>query len=150
MNDLNRISRASGVYAYRYAVPTDVGPRQPMQTEYWVPKGRKGGRWALPSALPLGHDVSLYARTWRRVRPGHSLPDKLSHSITMRERARDRSVTQVCDDYCAWAKAKGLTSVATFAGHRVSNQAATVAGLDARPVDKADFLGPAPTAEVDT
>ncbi len=150
MNDLNRISRASGVYAYRYAVPTDVGPRQPMQTEYWVPKGRKGGRWALPSALPLGHDVSLYARTWRRVRPGHSLPDKLAHSIALRDRARDRSVSTVCVEYCEWAKAKGLTVVTTFAGHSDSNHAAALSGLGVRYVSKDDILGPAPAAEIGT
>src|SRR4051812_8993469 len=67
-----------GRYQYHYAEPTEVGPRQLMQLEFWVPKGRKGGRW-VPQHLT--HGLTGFGKAWRKVRPHHSHADKLAHSI---------------------------------------------------------------------
>ena len=153
--DLTRSTGRGGTnyrYQYRYATPTEVGPRQPLQTEFWVPKGRKGGRWVAQHALPAGHDASLYARTWRRVFPHHSHADKLAHSIAMRAVASDRPREKVCEEYCLWARSAGLANVTAFRGDKVSIGAANaVYAYYHAPVlvEVSYFIGDAPTPEIE-
>jgi hypothetical protein len=144
VNALNRLTRTPGVYAYLYAEPADVGPRAPLQLEFWVPKGRKGGAW-IPQHLTFG--LTGFSKAWRKVRPGHSHADKLAHSIRMREYAPWRSRFDQCQAYCAHARAAGLKTVTIFAGDAHGIRAALEAGLQYVEVDPAEFTGPAPIAE---
>ncbi len=120
-----------------------------LQLELWVPKGRKGGSWVTPEALPAGHDPSLYAKTWRKVLPGHKHKDKLAHSIAMRDRySRDHAT--VCEQYCAWARNAGVSNVTIYSDNPHSGNAARTAGFyDSREVTRDDILGPPPAAEYD-
>ncbi len=133
-------------YQYTYADPTAVGPRPRMQREFWIPKGRKGGRWEV-TALPVERGEF---KAWRLVKAGHSHKDKLAHGITMRDAAGPRDRYAVCAEYCDWAKARGLTSVTVYRDDTgsVSYRAARERGLDRREVSVADHIGPAPVAEV--
>jgi hypothetical protein len=132
-------------YQYRYANPAEVGPRQPLQLQFWVPKGRKGGRWVPADRVPQGHDASVYARTWRRVRPHAGRPDKLAHRISAVSAGYARSVADQVALYMTWAAARGLARV-----HRFNNckyVPPRCGSLDIVSVDPAEFIGPAPEAE---
>jgi hypothetical protein len=135
-------------YCYTYADPPAVGPRAPMQLEVWTPKGRKGGSWV--PYIDKGTGAVPRYKTWRKVLPGHSHADKLSHSIKMRELASVRTVRDVCLAYCAWARAAGLKSVTVFDGHPHGLAAAVQTGLAFVAVDPSDFIGPPPAATPDT
>jgi hypothetical protein len=148
VNSLTRTSSKGGTnyrYQYRYANPCEVGPHAPLQTEFWIPKGRKGGSWArIPDPVP-----GLY-KTWRKVRPGHSHADKLAHSIT---RIRDtrcllNTVERQCETYLQWARLNGLNTVSVFPGS-YGQSAAKPFGFTARPVDLVDYNGEPATDEYD-
>lgn len=142
--ELTRNRRASGTYQYTYANPAEVGPRPPMQMEFWAPKGRKGGEWKVSVYAPTD---GVY-KTWRKVRRGHSHPDKLAHPLRLTAGyARDRKAQ--CELYTAWAVSVNLQSVAVFAGDKYSKDAAKIARLVGRPVLVADFIGDAPAPEVE-
>ncbi len=146
MNDLQKTRRARGPYLYGYAEPTEVGPRAPLQLEFRIPKGRKGGSWV--KAAPDEFLDGSYFRTWRKVRPGHKHADKLTHSIT---RIRDmrcplNTIERQCEMYLAWARLKGLQTVSVFPGS-YGQSAAKPYGLTARAVDPSDYAGNAPITE---
>jgi hypothetical protein len=134
-------------YCYTYAEPTEVGPRAPLQLEFWIPKGRKGGSWVTAKDSPLSERPN--SRTWRRVRPGHSYPDKLAHSIASVKAGYARAVETQIKDYLAWAHVRGLTRVHAFTGCKVARKWAPGFALEVVTVDPADFIGPAPAAETD-
>ena len=116
-----------------------------FQLEFWVPKGRKGGAWVPQNAAPVGN-----YRTWRKVKVGHEHPDKLRHSITMIDRPSNRTRSQVCDDYCKWARLNGVQPT-IYAGDPISRNAARAAMYvteTLRAVDVTDFIGP--VSEPDT
>jgi len=112
-----------------------------LQTEFWIPKGRKGGSWVPMHAVPVGN-----YRTWRRVLPGHTHKDKMAHSIA---RIRDvrcplNTVKRQCETYLQWARLNGLNTVSVFPGS-YGQSAAKPFGFTARTVDLADYNGePAP------
>ena len=138
--DLTRHSCSA--YAYTYDNPASVGPKAPLQLEFWVPKGRKGGSWVAGE-----HDENHY-RAWRKVRQFHQHADKLSHSIAgVKPRGYARAVDYKVKEYLEWARARGLTRVHSFTGCKIAPKWAP-AGLELVPVDPAEFIGPAPIAEV--
>ncbi len=137
---LNRARSAPGGYQYTYASPKEVGPHMPMQLEFWIPKGRKGGRWLqIPDPVP-----GMY-KTWRKVRPYHNYANKLAHSI-----ARVKDITSnskeargdTCERYLAWARMRGLKAVTIYRGSE------RPLGFDVREVEISDILGPAPSPEL--
>lgn len=129
-------------YCYTYANPVEVGPRQSMQLEFWIPKGRKGGEWKPAHAIPAGN-----YRTWRKVFRVHTHADKLAHSIGRVTAGYSRTRAQMCNAYCQWARFAGLPAVHTYGGDPVSNKSARLFNFVPIEVDAADFIGPAPTAE---
>jgi hypothetical protein len=131
-----------GAYVYTYAEPTEVGPRAPFQTELWVKHGRTKGQW-----MPVASVTDGKRHPWRKVRPGHSHADKLAHSIGRVAAGYSRERSQVCDDYCAWARLKGLTHVTVFARDPVSGNAARARFLELNAVEVSEFIGPASVAE---
>lgn len=134
-------------YAYTYDVPTDVGPVQPMQLEFWIRKGRKGGAW-VPASAPAIPPASY--RTWRRVKPGHAHKDKLAHSIARIRDCRDpfNTIARQCETYTQWARLKGLASVSVFPSSYGQSVAKSF-GFAAHVVDPADYSSDAPTPETD-
>lgn len=125
-------------YQYRYADATEVGPRAPLRLEFWKPKDRKGGAWV--PAEPGEFLDGSYFRTWRKVRPGHSHADKLTHSIAMHPAGYAVDSKTQCERYLQWARLKGLTAVSVFpASHGQS--AAKPFGFAAREVDPTDYNG---------
>jgi hypothetical protein len=154
VNGLDRI-RGPGTtwrYQYRYADPREVGPRQPLQTEFWIPKGRKGGAWVAGLT-----DPSVQTRTRRKVFPNHSPADKLAHSIArVAAGGYATSADAQCDAYLAWAREKGFATVSVYApkvGPTAKGwygaRCAKALGFQLRAVDPADIHGPAPTAEIE-
>lgn len=141
MDGLTRTRTRTGDYRYkyRYAEPTEVGPRAPLRLEFWAPKGRKGGAW-VPAAPGEFLDGS-YFRTWRKVRPGHSHADKLTHSIaSVRGTGYAVDSKTQCERYLQWARLKGLTAVSVFPAS-YGQSASKPFGFAARVVDPADYNG---------
>lgn len=136
-------ARTYGAYQYSYAEPSEVGPRQPLQLQFWIPKGRKSGRWVPHHETPVGN-----YRTWRKVRPSNNHADKLAHSIgAVKSCGYARSVADQVALYMTWAAVRGLARV-----HRFNNckyVPPRCGSLEIVSVDPAEFIGPAPAPELD-
>jgi hypothetical protein len=144
VNGLQGTRDARGPYRYRYAEPAECGPRAPLQLEFWLPKGRKGGAWV--KAAPDEFLDGSYFRTWRKVRFGHSHADKLAHSIAPRAAGYAVDSKAQCERYLARARLKGLQTVSVFP-KSYGQSAAKPFGFTSRAVDPADYDGNAPIAE---
>lgn len=83
---------------------------------------------------------------WRVVRADKDRPARVPRWRPGKP-GSGRSIADVRGEYLAWAKARGLASVAYYTGvpmHPALN------GLAVRLIDPAEFLGPAPAAEIIT
>jgi hypothetical protein len=112
--------------------------------------------------VPVDDEISPQSlaspRRWRRVLVELERPLVPRYRVPPASRKSDRSVDAVRAEYLAWAKSRGLSSVAVYRGAKVQTipgktyheRTRYVAlldfvrehGIEPREVDPADFLGP--------
>lgn len=76
----------------------------------------------------------------------HAVTAPKKHSIAFRDHASYRSRDQVQQDYFKWASDNGVKQVTAYSNCPLSGNQYNA---QIRYVDKAEFLGPAPTAEIE-
>ena len=87
---------------------------------------------------------------FRVVKPGHKYPARVKRWRPTPSRAYARDRDAVRDQYLAWAQARELQRVTVYRGDDSARIAALESGVpEVCEVDPADFIGPAPAAELD-
>ena len=113
------------------------------------------GREYVPHGCALAYDPGELAGTarllglpaWRVVKRNNKRPARVRRWRPPISRSTGRTIMDVQKEYLAWARARGLDSVAWYGGRQVIP---ALDGFRLRHVDPAEHLGPAPAAETIT
>ena len=128
-----------------------------FQLERWT--GREYVPHGAPHVTDNPHTASNVAETarmlglpaWRLVRVDKDRPRKLGRPWKPTPgRASGRSIARVQSEYLDWAVARGLECITVYSDPRAADlmMRAHAAGMSSRSVDAAEFIGPAPAAEL--